>query len=117
MSNVVICILVTIVGLALVFWGIKTKTLKKILTGVGTSVLGVLALIFSVKSKQNKKLKEENAKLTKITEDANNRMNDIKDVVSDFKEKEQEIKVEKQELPNSGDSDSRLDRLNKLHNC
>lgn len=99
----------------LIYFGVKTKTFNKIFSGIGTAVSGLLLLLLGIKSKQLKKVSEENAKLSKINEHTSERMEDVKTVTENIRKKESENVKDEKELPPSGDSASRIDRLNKLH--
>ena len=112
MKTWLIGLLCVLAGGALIYWGIKTKSLPKILAGVAAVLGGILGATIKKNSDLKTELKAKDAEIAerkKTTEVVKDVQKQIKDIEEDKTEQPQKV-----EPPASGDSAGRLDRLRRL---
>ena len=112
MKTWIIVAVLVLLGAGLIYWGIKTKNLPKVLTGIAA----VLAGLFGASPKRNGDLKKEIKQKDEEIAARKEAVKEVKDVQQKIKEidKDTSGKPETKDAPASGDSASRLDRLNSL---
>ncbi len=85
--------------------------------GILVGLCGVLFGIIAYKDKKISKLKNESKTNKQTAEVAEKRIEEVEDVQKKLKDLEKNsTPPEEVPTPSTGDSQSRLDRLNKLHN-
>ena len=112
MKTWIIIVLAIAAGAALIWWGIKSKSLPKALGGVIAVIGGILGGFVKKNSDMKAELKKKDAEIAerkKTTEVVKNVQKEIKEI-----DRSTEGKPEKVNPPASGDSSDRLDRLNRL---
>lgn len=112
MKTYIIVAVVILIGGGLIYWGIKTKNLPKVLAGIAA----ILAGLFGASLKKNSDLKKEVKKKDEEIAARKEAVKEVKDVQQQIKEidKDTSGKPEKVDAPASGDSTERLNRLNSL---
>lgn len=100
-----------IVGGLLVWWGIRTKSLTKILGGIAAALLGLLGMQTRRVNKKTEEIKVKESQLQQAEE----QMEEIHVVQQEIKQVEANTeKPAPVPSADAGDSGARLDRLNRL---
>ena len=112
MKPFLIVLAIVAAGGLLIWWGIKTKSLPKILSGVITILGGILGGAIKRNSDLRKEVRSKDAEISARKE----AVKEVKDVQQKIKEidKDTSARPETKDAPASGESSSRLDRLNRL---
>jgi len=112
MKTYMIVILAVLAGGFLIWLGIKTKSLVKILGGIGTILGGLLIGTTKRVNEQKEELKKKDEEIA-MTKKAVEEVHYVQEEIKKVKDETPAPETKTPAAP--GDSQSRLDRLNKLH--
>ena len=108
-------IILALGGALLIWWGVRSGSVKRALAGIAAAVTGVLSFLLGRADKRIRKQEQELEVKTAQLKEAAEKVREVEDVQAEINEVRQSSeKPEAVPPPAPGDSAARLDRLNRL---